>query len=163
MEVVLLQRVPNLGQIGDVVEVAGGYGRNYLLPRKLALRANKENLAIFENRKQQIEADNLARRKEADAVAKKMDGLSVIVIRSASDSGHLYGSVRAGDVAKAVTAKGFSVTRNQVEIIGVIKELGMHSAKVRLHPEVDVTVSINVALSEEEAAIQADKKEPDTE
>lgn len=157
MQVILLQRVPNLGQMGDVVNVADGYGRNYLLPQKMALRANKDNLSLFDQRKKQIEADSLKRRDEAQNVAKKMDKLSVVLIRTASETGHLYGSVRSADIAEAVTDKGFTVSRQQVVCPAPIKMLGLHTVHVNLHPEVAVDVVVNVALSEEEAAIQAGK------
>lgn len=157
MQVILLQRVPHLGQMGDVVNVADGYGRNYLLPQKMALRANKDNIALFETRKKHIEADSLKRRDEAQKVAKKMDGVSVIIIRSASETGHLYGSIRPTDIAEAITEKGFSVSRQQVVCPAPIKTLGLHKVHVRLHPEVEISAVVNVALSEEEAEIQAGK------
>ena len=157
MQVILLQRVPNLGQMGDVVKVADGYGRNFLLPQKMALRANKDNIALFEERKKHIEADNLNRRDEAQKIAQKMDGVSVVLIRSAGETGYLYGSIRPADIAEAITDKGFYVTRQQVVCITPIKKLGLHTVRVNLHPEVAVNAIVNVALSEEEAAIQAGK------
>lgn len=157
MQVILLQRVPHLGQMGDVVNVADGYGRNYLLPQKMALRANKDNIALFDERKKHIEADNLKRREEAERVAKKMNKVSVVIIRSASETGHLYGSIRSADIADAVTEKGFTIGRQQVVCPAPIKTLGLHTVRARLHPEVEVDIVVNVALSEEEAAIQAGK------
>lgn len=157
MQVILLQRVQHLGQMGDVVNVADGYGRNYLLPQKMALRANKDNIALFDDRKKHIEADNLKRREEAERVSKKMNGVAVVIIRSASETGHLYGSIRSADIADAVTSKGFTIGRQQVICSTPIKNLGLHTVQVRLHPEVEVNVVVNVALSEEEAAIQAGK------
>ena len=155
MEVILLERIERLGQMGDVVKVKPGFARNYLLPHKKALRATKENLGQFENQRQQLEADNLQRRQEAEAVARRMDGLSVIVIRSAGDSGQLYGSVNARDIAEAVTEAGFTIGRQQVVIDRPVKELGFHEFRIRLHPEVNSTVTVNVARSQEEAEIQA--------
>jgi large subunit ribosomal protein L9 len=157
VQLILLQRVPNLGQMGDVVNVANGYGRNYLLPQKMALRASKENIALFDQRKKHIEADSLKRREEAERVAKKMAGLSVVLIRTASETGHLYGSVRPTDIAEAVTNNGFTIGRQQVVCPHPIKTLGLHKVHVRLHPEVELDVVVNIALSEEEAAIQAGK------
>tara|TARA_B100000686_G_scaffold322609_2_gene376587 strand:+ start:352 stop:1026 length:675 start_codon:yes stop_codon:yes gene_type:complete len=155
MDVILLERVEKLGQIGDVVSVKNGFARNYLLPRRKALRATKQNIANFENQRSQYEVQNLERRKEADAVAAKMDGLMLIIIRQASESGQLYGSVAARDVSDGVTDAGYTIDRRQVEMPGPIKSLGIHDSRVVLHPEVMVTVRINVARSEEEAATQA--------
>ena len=157
MEIILMQRVEKLGQMGDVVSVKTGYARNYLLPKKIAIRANKENMARFEAEKAQLEAANLERRTEAQAVADKMDGLTVTIIRAASDGGQLYGSVTSRDIAEAVTEAGFTVSRNQVLMEKPVKTLGIFGFRIRLHPEVDVTVSINVAQSEEEAQAQADR------
>jgi large subunit ribosomal protein L9 len=155
MEVVLLERVEKLGQMGDVVTVKNGFARNFLLPQKKAMRANKDNLAIFEAQRAQLETENLQRKDEASKVGDKMDGESVILIRAASESQQLYGSVSTQDIAKAVTAAGFTVNRKQVVMDQVLKTLGLHDVKVRLHPEVTVTVTVNIARSEEEAAIQA--------
>ncbi|MBO0334507.1 50S ribosomal protein L9 [Sneathiella sp. CAU 1612] len=155
MEVVLLERVEKLGQMGDVVKVKNGYARNYLLPQKKALRANKENLSIFEAQRAQLEADNLKRRAEAEKVGEKLDGQAVVLIRAASESQQLYGSVSTQDIAKAVTEAGFTVTRKQIELDKVLKTLGLHDIKVRLHPEVAVGVTVNIARSAEEAEIQA--------
>jgi large subunit ribosomal protein L9 len=155
MQVVLLERVPNLGQMGDVVRVKDGYARNFLLPRHKALRATKANLAHFETQRAQLEARNLAAKSEAAAVAAKLDGHSVIIIRQAGEMGQLYGSVAARDIADAVTAAGFSVSRGQVILNMPIKSLGLHAVPVHLHPEVDVKISVNVARSPEEAERQA--------
>lgn len=157
MEIILMQRVEKLGQMGDVVAVKPGYARNYLLPQGIAVRANKENLAKFEAERAQLEAANLERRKEAEAVAAKMEGLSVIMIRAASESGQLYGSVTSRDIAEAVSEAGFTVSRGQVVVDRPVKTLGVFGFRVRLHPEVDVTVTVNVAQSEEEAQAQADR------
>ncbi|WP_374444638.1 50S ribosomal protein L9 [Stella sp.] len=155
MDVILLERVENLGQMGEVVKVRAGYARNFLLPKKKALRATKENLSHFETRRAQLEAANLKRREEAQSVAAKMEGLAVVAVRQAGESGHLYGSVSPKDVADAVTAAGFTVERAQVLIAQPIKTLGLHTVRVALHPEVAVTVTVNVAQSTEEAAAQA--------
>jgi large subunit ribosomal protein L9 len=160
VDVILLERVENLGQMGEVVKVRPGYARNYLLPQKKALRATKENLAYFEKQRTQLEAQNLARRSEAEQVAKKLDGLSVIVIRQAGESGQLYGSVTARDVATAVTEAGFTIGRGQVVQEKAIKTLGLYKQRVVLHPEVSVTVTVNVAQSREEAEMQAKGVDP---
>ncbi len=154
MEVVLLQRIENLGQMGDVVNVKPGFARNFLLPQKKALRATSENLARFEGQRAQLEAANLERRSEAEKVSGKIEGLTVVVVRQAGDTGHLYGSVTARDIAEAVSEAGFTVTRNQVMMDRPIKMLGLHPVRVALHPEVMVTVTVNVAKSEEEAEVQ---------
>jgi large subunit ribosomal protein L9 len=160
MQIILLERVEKLGQMGDVVRVKDGYARNFLLPQQKALRATKENIADFGTRKTQLEAENLDRRSEAEAVAAKMEGLGTILIRQASESGQLYGSVNARDVASAVTEAGFSVSRKQVQLGNPIKSLGLHDVSVRLHPEVAVSVSVNVARSTAEAEIQAKGIDP---
>ena len=155
MQVILLERVENLGQMGDTVTVKPGYARNFLLPRKKALRATQDNIAFFETQKKQIEADSLKKKKDAEAVAKKMgDDLSVVLVRQAAEVGKLYGSVSARDVAEAVTAKGTKITRQQVVLNTSIKVLGLFTARVTLHPEVTVDVTVNVARSEEEAKKQ---------
>ena len=154
MEVILLERIEKLGQMGDVVAVKPGYARNYLLPAKKAMRATKENLAVFETQRQQLEAENLLRREEAQQVADKLDGLKVVIIRSAGESGQLYGSVNARDISDAVTEGGFTIQRNQVVLERPVKTLGLFDLRIRLHPEVDATVTANVARSEEEAAEQ---------
>jgi large subunit ribosomal protein L9 len=158
MQVILLQRVAKLGQMGDVVKVKDGYARNFLLPQGKALRASEANIKAFEARKAQLEAENLRTRKEAEAVASRLDGQVFVVIRSASDAGALYGSVTTRDVAEAATAAGFTVHRSQVVLDKPIKELGLHSVTVVLHPEVSATVTVNVARSPEEAALQASGK-----
>lgn len=154
MNVILLERIEKLGQMGDVVAVKPGYARNFLLPSKKALRATKENLAYFETQRQHLEADNLQRRGEAEGVAGKLDGLKVVVVRSAGDSGQLYGSVNARDIADAVGEAGFRITRNQVVLERPVKTLGLFDFRVRLHPEVSATVNVNVARSPEEATEQ---------
>jgi large subunit ribosomal protein L9 len=155
MEVVLLQRIEKLGQMGDVVTVKPGYARNFLMPQGRALRATKANMVRFENERAQLEARNLDLRKEAEAVAEKLDGQTFVVIRSASEGGSLYGSVSPRDAAEAATEGGFSVDRKQVELVRPIKELGLHEMRVILHPEVAAIITINVARSVEEAEIQA--------
>ena len=155
MQVILLERIEKLGQMGDIVKVKPGYARNYLLPQKKALRATDENLKVFESQRAQLEADNLQRRSEAESVAGKLDGLSVVLIRQAGEGGQLYGSVTARDMAQALDQSGIKVERSQVQLDKVIKVLGLHPVRVRLHPEVTVTITANVARSEEEAAAQA--------
>lgn len=155
MELILLERVENLGQIGDVVKVRAGYARNYLLPRKKALRANEQNRKLFEQQRADLEARNLERRTEAEAVAKRLDGQSFVVIRQASDAGLLYGSVTTRDIAEAASAAGVHVDRAQVRLDKPLKNLGVSPVRVALHPEVSVSISINIARSEEEAERQA--------
>jgi len=155
MEVILLERVEKLGQMGSVVRVKDGYARNYLLPRRKALRATKESRKRFEAQRAQLEAANLERRKEAEAVAEQMQGLTVTVLRQAGDSGQLYGSVSARDIADVVGEAGFTVDRRQVQINDRFKTLGLHKVQINLHPEVSVEVTVNVARSEQEARIQA--------
>ena len=154
MEIILLERVAKLGQMGEVVNVKEGYARNYLLPQGKALRANEANLARFEAEKAQLEANNLETKKEAESLAAKLDGQQFIVIRSASDGGALYGSVTTRDAAQAATEAGFSVDKKQVVLRGPIKELGLHDVTVVLHPEVEATITLNVARSAEEAELQ---------
>lgn len=151
MEVILLERIEKLGQMGDVVKVKPGFARNFLLPQKKALRANKDNLAFFETQRVQLEALNLKRREEAQAVATKMDGLKVLMVRQAGEGGQLYGSVSGRDVADAIKESGFTVERRQVNLDSPIKTLGSYPVRVSLHPEVSVTVNITVARSQEEA------------
>src|SRR5262245_37885665 len=155
MQVILLERVEKLGQMGDVVKVKEGFARNYLLPRKKALRATKANMAQFETQKAQLEARNLHLKKEADGVAGKLDKKTFVVLRSAGETGMLYGSVSTRDIADAITAGGVSVARNQVALDKAIKMLGMHEVKVVLHPEVRVNVTLNIARTAEEAERQA--------
>lgn len=158
MEIVLLERVEKLGQMGDVVTVRDGYARNFLLPQGKALRANKANMAQFEAQRAQLEAQNLERKAEADRVAEDLDGRQFVVIRSASESGSLYGSVSTRDVAETVTEGGVTISKNQVRLERPVKELGLHMMKVVLHPEVAAEITINVARSAEEAEIQASGK-----
>ena len=155
MEVVLLERVAKLGQMGDVVTVKDGYARNFLLPQGKALRANKGNLERFENERVQLEARNLERKTEAESVNAKLDGASFVVIRSSGDTGQLYGSVNTRDIAATLSEEGFSVARNQIALAAPIKTLGLHAVTVTLHPEVTGTVTINVARTSEEAERQA--------
>ena len=154
MDIILLERVAKLGQMGEVVSVKDGYARNYLLPQGKALRVNAANMARFEAEKAQMEARNLETRKEAEALGEKLDGQKFIVIRSASDGGSLYGSVTTRDAAEAATEAGFSVDKKQVVLRGPIKELGLHDVTVVLHPEVEATITLNVARSPEEAELQ---------
>jgi len=158
MQVILLERVAKLGQMGDVVDVKAGFARNYLLPQGKALSASGANIARFEEQKTQLEARNLESRKEAEALAEKLDGQQFIVIRSASDAGSLYGSVTPRDAADVATEDGFSVDRKQIVLIAPIKELGLHSVSVVLHPEVAAEIKLNVARSQEEAELQATGK-----
>ncbi|MBU2890810.1 50S ribosomal protein L9 [Celeribacter halophilus] len=158
MDVILLERVAKLGQMGDVVSVKDGYARNFLLPQEKALRASEANIKAFEAQKAQLEARNLETKKEAEALAVKLDGEQFVVIRSASDSGALYGSVTTRDAADAATENGFSVDRKQVALKAPIKDLGLHEVHVLLHPEVEATIILNVARSTEEAELQAEGK-----
>ena len=158
MDVILLERVAKLGQMGEVVTVKDGYARNFLLPQKKALRANEANIKAFEARKAQLEANNLETRKEAEGRAGKLDGPQFVIIRSASDAGALYGSVTTRDAADAATEAGFTLDRKQVALSRPIKELGLHKVHVNLHPEVDVDIVLNVARSMEEAELQASGK-----
>jgi len=155
MQVILLERIGRLGQMGDVVRVKDGYARNYLLPQGKALRATKENLAEFEKRRVQLEARNLELKSEAEAVAARLDGHTFLAIRTAGDTGQLYGSVSSRDLAALISAAGFNVDRRQIVLDRPIKTLGLHKIGVSLHPEVIVKVTINVARSEDEAERQA--------
>ncbi len=157
MELILLERVEKLGQMGDVVKVKPGFARNFLLPQGKALRATEANRKRFETERAQLEAQNLERKQEADSVAEKMADMTVVIIRAASESGQLYGSVNGRDIAEAVSDAGVSVTRTQVVIDRPIKTLGIFDQTIRLHPEVSVAISINVAQSAEEAEAQADR------
>jgi large subunit ribosomal protein L9 len=154
MEVILLERIENLGQMGDVVRVRPGFARNYLLPKRKALRATKDNMARFETQRAQLEAQNLKRRQEAEAVGAKLDGLKTVLLRQASEAGQLYGSVTARDIAEAVTEAGFTIQKSQVVLNQPIKELGLHTIRLVLHPEVSVSITANVAKSAEEAEAQ---------
>lgn len=158
MQVILLERVAKLGQMGDVVDVKPGYARNYLLLQGKALTASKDNIAAFEAQKAQLEARNLETKQEAEALADKLGGQQFVVIRQASDGGNLYGSVTTRDAADVSTEEGFSIDRKQVIIRQPIKTLGLHEVEVHLHPEVMVTIALNVARSPEEAELQASGK-----
>ena len=158
MDIILLERVAKLGQMGEVVSVKDGYARNFLLPQGKAMRASAANIARFESQKAQLEVRNLETKKEAEAAGAKLDGQTFVVIRSASDAGALYGSVSPRDAAEAATEAGFSIDRKQVRLARPIKDLGLHEVHVSLHPEVDVTIILNVARSAEEAKIQASGK-----
>ena len=155
MQVILLQRIAKLGQMGDVVKVRDGYARNYLLPQRKALRATDENRKQFESQRAQLEADNLSHKSEAEQVAEKLGGKTFVAIRQAGDTGQLYGSVSTRDIADVVTAGGFTIDRNQVVLDKPIKALGVHEVEVALHPEVAVKVKLNVARSDDEAERQA--------
>lgn len=155
MEVILLERVAKLGQIGDVVRVKDGFARNFLLPRKKALRATEANRKRFEGQRVEIEARNLELKHEAKAIAEKLDGHSIVLIRQAGESGQLYGSVSPRDIAEALGQSRFKVSREQVVLNTPIKALGLHTVPVHLHPEVDVKITVNVARSAEEAERQA--------
>jgi large subunit ribosomal protein L9 len=155
MQVVLLERVEKLGQMGEVVTVKDGFARNFLLPQGKALRSTKANLARFERERAQLEARNLELKKDAQAVAAKLDGQQFVIIRQASEAGSLYGSVAARDVAEAATEAGFTVERRQISLDRPVKELGLHAIRIVLHPEVDATIMVNVARSRDEAELQA--------
>ena len=154
VEVILLERIERLGQMGDVVRVKPGFARNYLLPKKKALRATKDNLKAFEGRKAQLVADNLKRREEAEKVAAKMTNVRVAVVRQAGESGQLYGSVTARDIAEEVTRAGYQVNRTQIIIDKPIKTTGLHTVRVMLHPEVQISATISIAPSQDEATAQ---------
>ena len=160
VELILLERVEKLGQMGQLVKVKPGFARNYLLPQKKALRATKENLAYFASQRAQLEANNLQRKSEATEIGGKIEGLSVVIVRQAGESGQLYGSVSARDIADAVTSAGFTIEKHQVVLDRPIKSLGLHQLRVVLHPEVSVTVTANVAQSAEEARMQAKGIDP---
>jgi len=159
MDVILLERIEKLGSIGDVVKVKNGYARNFLLPRGKALRANDANRKVFEANREKIEATNAERRSGAEAAAGKVDGARVQLIRQASNVGHLYGSVTARDLAEALEAGGYKVAKNQIVLDKPIKSIGVQEVKVQLHPEVSVTITVNVARSPEEAELQAQGKD----
>ncbi len=154
MQIILLERIEKLGQMGDLVNVKPGYARNYLLPQGKALRANKTNIERFETERAQREADNLTKRSEAEAEARKMDGLAVNMVRAASEMGQLFGSVTSRDIAEAVTNAGFTINRSQVVMDRAIKTLGLTDTRIRLHPEVSVSVTVNIARSLAEAETQ---------
>jgi large subunit ribosomal protein L9 len=155
MEIILLERVEKLGQMGDIVTVKDGYARNYLLPQKKALRANQANKTQFESQRKEIEAKNLVARAEAESVAKKLKDKSVVLLRQAGETGQLYGSVTTRDIAEAFAEQGINIDRGQVNLSRPIKEVGTHEVAMRLHPEVEVTITANVARSNEEAELQA--------
>ena len=158
MQVILLERVSKLGQMGDVVDVKPGYARTFLLPQGKAQTASETNITAFEKQKSQLETKNLETKKEADALLGRLGGQSFVVIRSASDSGALYGSVSPRDAAEVATSAGFSIDRKQISLVKPIKELGLHEMSVVLHPEVTATIILNVARSTEEADLQASGK-----
>ncbi len=156
MELVLLERIEKLGQMGDVVTVKDGYARNFLLPQRKALRATKENMVRFDTERAQLETTNLKQRDEAQKIADKLEGINCVLLRQASDTGQLFGSATSRDIAEQLTELGFTVERRQVVLARPIKSLGVHEVSIVLHPEVSVTASINVARSEEEAERQGD-------
>ena len=155
MQVILLERISRLGQMGETVKVRDGYARNFLLPQGKALRANEANKKRFESQRAQLETRNLERKSEATAVAEQLDGKSFIVVRTAGETGQLYGSVSTRDIADLVTAEGFTVSRNQVELNHPIKMIGLTNVAIALHPEVEVTITLNIARSTEEAERQS--------
>ena len=155
MEVILLERISRLGQMGDTVRVKDGFARNFLLPQGKALRANEANKKKFEGQRAQLEARNLERKSEASQIADKLDGKSFIAVRSAGETGQLYGSVSTRDIAELITAEGFSVNRNQIELNQPIKTIGLTNVAIALHPEVEVTITLNIARTAEEAERQA--------
>tara|TARA_E500000331_G_scaffold275818_1_gene268299 strand:+ start:210 stop:869 length:660 start_codon:yes stop_codon:yes gene_type:complete len=155
MEVILLERIEKLGQMGDIVNVKSGYARNYLLPHKKALRASEASRAIFEQQRAQLEAENLKNRQEADRIAKEVDGRTIVIVRQASDSDQLYGSVTTQDIATGITESGVTIDRRQVILSNPIKTVGIHRVRVNLHPEVSFEIVANIARSEEEAEMQA--------
>lgn len=159
MDVILLQRVAKLGQMGETVRVKNGYARNFLLPTGKALRATEANKKRFQDQKADLEARNLKEKSEASAVAEKLDGQSFIIVRQAGETGQLYGSVSARDVAETISAGGFKVSRDQIELVAPMKTLGLHNVPVHLHPEVEAKVTINIARSPEEAERQAKGEE----
>lgn len=155
VELILMQRVEHLGQMGDIVKVRPGYARNFLLPQKKAIRATKENRERFDEQRAQLEAQNLRRREEALRIAERVIGLSVVIIRQAGEGGSLYGSVSSRDIADACTANGLTINRSQVMLDHPIKSLGLRQVRIMLHPEVIITIGVNVARSQEEAERQA--------
>lgn len=155
MDIVLLERVEKLGQMGDIVSVKNGYARNFLLPQGKALRATDNNMKLFEERRAELEARNLERRQEAQSVAEKMEGTTIVLVRQAGETGQLYGSVNARDVMQGLDEAGYKIERRQVALDRPIKTLGIHEIRVMLHPEVGIMVSVNVARSEAEAELQA--------
>jgi len=156
MDIILLERVEKLGSIGDIVTVKNGYARNFLLPNKKALRANEANKKVFEANRQQIEADNEAKRKEAEAASGSVEGKQIVLIRASSASGQLYGSVSVRDIVESLNADGAAVEKSMIILEKPIKTLGVFDVRVRLHPEVNVTIQVNVARSDDEADLQKD-------
>ncbi|AFR26169.1 MULTISPECIES: 50S ribosomal protein L9 [Bartonella] len=156
MDIILLERIPRLGQMGDIVSVKDGYARNFLLPQGKALRANDANKKHFEKQRAQLKARNLERKSEAQKIAEKLDGKSFIVVRSAGETGQLYGSVSTRDISEIITSAGFSIGRNQIELNHPIKTIGLYLITLSLHPEVQISVVINVARSASEAQRQAE-------
>ncbi|UTO28906.1 50S ribosomal protein L9 [Bartonella harrusi] len=156
MDIILLERIPRLGQMGDVVSVKDGYARNFLLPQGKALRANEVNKRHFEMQRAQLEARNLERKSEAQKIAEKLDGKSFVAVRSAGETGQLYGSVSTRDISEIITNEGFSIGRNQIELNHPIKTIGLHTITLSLHPEVQISLVINVARSANEAQRQAE-------
>ncbi|MDZ7588905.1 MAG: 50S ribosomal protein L9 [Parasphingorhabdus sp.] len=156
MDIILLERIEKLGSIGDVVSVKTGYARNYLLPNKKALRANAANKKLFDANRAKIEADNADRRAEAQTAAKTVDGVQVVLIRASSNTGQLYGSVSVRDIVEALAEKEIAVLKSMIVLEKPIKALGLYDVRVRLHPEVDVNVQVNVARSDDEAELQKD-------
>jgi large subunit ribosomal protein L9 len=160
MQIILLERVAKLGQMGEVVNVKPGFARNFLIPQGKALRATKQTLADFDRRRVQLEANNLKAKEEAQRLASKVDGQSVVILRQASETANLYGSVSPRDIAAAFTEAGITLDRQQVRMEEPLKTLGVHAVTVALHPEVEVTVTVNVARTQEEADIQAGRAKP---
>ncbi|MDY6407930.1 MAG: 50S ribosomal protein L9 [Pseudomonadota bacterium] len=160
MEVILLERIERLGQMGDVVNVKNGYARNYLLPQKKALRKTKDNMAFFESKRKEYEARNLKMKEDAEALAKKLEGLSVVIVRQAAETGQLYGSVTMRDICEAVRDAGFHIERSQIVLNQPFKNLGIFDVKLSLHPDVVQNVRVNIARSEEEAKRATQKKAP---
>ena len=154
MEIILLERIAKLGQMGDIVNVKDGFARNYLLPQKKALRANPQNVKIFESKKAKLEIDSLEQKKEAEIISDKMKYLSVIIIRQASEGGQLYGSVTSRDIAKSISDAGYKINRRQIILNSTIKQVGIYKIKISLHPEIIKNIDVNVARSPEEARIQ---------
>jgi len=161
MQVILLERIERLGQMGDEVKVKAGYARNFLLPQKKALRATKSNRKHFESQKVQLEGTNLKKREEAEAVAKKLDGFDLLMIRQAGETGHLYGSVSGRDIVETLGEQGFTLTRQQIQLVHAIKVLGIYDCRIALHPEVIISIKINVAKTEEEARSQVAEAKAD--
>lgn len=158
MEVILLERIERLGQMGDVVNVKSGYARNYLLPQKKALRKTKDNMAYFESRRKEYEARNLKMKQEAEDIAKKLEGLSVVIVRQAAETGQLYGSVTMRDICEAIRDAGFHIERSQIDLNQPFKNLGIFDVRLSLHPDVSQMVRVNIARSEEEAKRATQKK-----